>query len=54
MADIVYSNVRELTRQLKAIEPELRKELIRDLKAVAKPVQAAIVARIPSRPNILG
>lgn len=54
MADIVYSNVRELTKQLKAIEPELRKQLIKDLKAVAKPVQAAIVARIPNNPPLRG
>lgn len=54
MADIVYSNVRELTKQLKAIEPELRKQLIKDLKAVAKPVQAAVVARIPNGPPLRG
>lgn len=54
MADIVYSNVRELTKQLQAIEPELRKQLIKDLKAVAKPVQAAIVARIPNNPPLRG
>lgn len=54
MADIVYSNVRELTKQLKAIEPELRKQLIKDLKAVAKPVQAAIVAKIPNDPPLRG
>lgn len=54
MADVVYSNVRELMRQLRAIEPELRKELVRDLKSVAKPVQAAIVNRIPSNPPLRG
>lgn len=54
MADVVYSNVRELMRQLKSIEPELRKELVRDLKAVAKPVQAAVVARIPNNPPLRG
>lgn len=45
--DVVYSNVRELTRRLKAIDPELRKALVRDAKKVAKPVATEIANNIP-------
>jgi hypothetical protein len=54
MTDVVYSNIRDLMRMLNSIEPELKKQLVRDVKAVAKPVQAAIVARIPSSPPLKG
>lgn len=48
MADVVYSNVRELTRRLNAIEPELKKAMVRDAKLAAKPLQTGIKAAIPS------
>lgn len=48
MTDIIYSNVRELTKQLSAIDTDLRKEFIRDLKDIAKPVQTEIVQAIPA------
>lgn len=54
MADVVYSNVRELLRQIQSIEPDLRKELVKDLKAIAKPVQAEIVSAIPARAPLRG
>lgn len=54
MADVVYSNVRELLRQIQQIEPELRKELVKEIKAVAKPVQAAVVQAIPDRAPLRG
>lgn len=52
--DVVYSNVRELTRRLKAIDPALRKALVRDLKKVAKPVREQITKAIPLRAPLSG
>lgn len=49
MGDIIYSNVRDLMKQLDAIDPDLRKEFVKDLKRIAKPVQAEIVKAIPDR-----
>jgi hypothetical protein len=54
MGDVAYSNVRELTRRLKAIDPALRKALVRDLKKVAKPVQDRITNAIPMRAPLSG
>lgn len=54
MADVVYSNVRELMRRLKAIDPELRKALVRDVKRVAKPVQESVVKAIPANAPLSG
>lgn len=48
MADVVYSNVRELHRQLDAIDPALKKAMVRDAKLAAKPLQTGIKSAIPS------
>jgi hypothetical protein len=48
MADIVYSNERELHRRLDAVDPELRKAMVRDAKLAAKPLQTGIKSAIPT------
>ena len=47
MADVIYSNVRDLNKRLKAIEPSLVRQLQKEAKNAAKPVQVAIVNAIP-------
>lgn len=42
------NNVRELQRRLKALDPALRKALLREAKAPAKPIQAAVRSRLGS------
>lgn len=44
---MVYSNVRELTRQLKAIEPALQKAMVKDIKTEIKPLQTAVKSALP-------
>ena len=39
---LTVTDARELQKRLKAIDPMLRKELLRDVKTIGKPVQAAI------------
>ncbi len=46
--DFSVRDVRELQKRLKAIEPRLRTELMRDVKKVAKPLESDIKASIPS------
>jgi len=48
MADVVYSNVRELHRRLDAIDPAIKKAMIKDAKLAAKPLQTGIRTAIPS------
>lgn len=48
MADVVYSNVRELTRQLRAIEPALQKAMVKDVKAEIAPLATAVKAALPT------
>lgn len=48
MADVVYSNVRELHRRLDAIDPALKKAMVKDAKLAAKPLQTGIKAAIPT------
>jgi hypothetical protein len=48
MADVVYSNVRELHRRLDAIDPAIKKAMIKDAKLAAKPLQTGIRSAIPS------
>lgn len=48
MADIVVSNIRELNRQLAAIEPQLKRQLVKDAKEFAKPVQQTVKSAIPT------
>lgn len=46
--DFSVLEVREIQKRLKAIEPRLRTELLRDVKRVAKPLESDIKAAIPS------
>jgi hypothetical protein len=39
---LTVSDARELQKRLKAIDPMLRKQLVRDVKTIGKPVQVAI------------
>lgn len=48
MSDIIYSNIRDLNRRLDLIDTGLKRELQKKAKEEAKPLQAAIVAAIPS------
>ena len=45
--DYSVSQIRELSKRLKAIEPRLRTELMRDVKKVAEPVRLKIKSSIP-------
>jgi hypothetical protein len=45
---LTVNDVRAMQRRLKEIEPGLRKSLIKELKAIAKPVQDQIKRNIPS------
>lgn len=46
--DYSVSDIRNLQRALKAIDPKLRTQLLREAKEPAKPVQAAVKNAIPS------
>ena len=48
MADVVYSNVRELNKQLKAIEPALQKAMVREVKAEIQPLATAVKTALPT------
>jgi hypothetical protein len=48
MADVVYSNVRELSKQLRAIEPALQKAMVKDIKTEIKPLATMVKAALPS------
>jgi hypothetical protein len=41
-------DIRELQKRLKAIEPRLRTELVRDVKRIARPMESDIKSNIPS------
>lgn len=45
--NVAVSDVRELQKRLKAIEPRLRTEFVREVKAIGKPVESAIKSGIP-------
>jgi hypothetical protein len=44
---ILITDVALLQRELMKIEPELKKQLVRDIKQIAEPVQSAIKSAIP-------
>lgn len=44
--DYSVTDIRELQRRLKSIDPKLRTQLVRDAKEIAKPVQSAVKSRI--------
>jgi hypothetical protein len=46
--DFSVQDVRELQKRLKAIEPRLRTELVRDVKRIARPMESDIKSSIPS------
>lgn len=46
--DYSVADIRNLQRALKAIDPKLRAELIREAKAPAKPIQSAVKSAIPA------
>jgi hypothetical protein len=46
--DFSVQDVREIQKRLKAIEPRLRTELVRDVKRIARPMESDIKANIPS------
>jgi hypothetical protein len=48
MADVVFSNVRELHKRLDAIDPAIKKAMVKDAKLAAKPLQTGIRTAIPS------
>jgi hypothetical protein len=48
------ADLRRAAKQVKEIDPKIRTQLIRDLKAVMKPYAESILARIPSQPPLSG
>jgi hypothetical protein len=54
MADIIYSNIRELNRRLDMINVKLKRELQSEAKKPAKKIQAAIVKAIPANSPFAG
>jgi hypothetical protein len=52
--DILVSDVRLLQKRLREIDPELRKQLVRDAKAVGKKAQSIIKPAIPSSAPLSG
>jgi len=48
MADVVYSNVRELMKQLKDIEPELKKAMVKGIKTEIAPLATQVRTALPS------
>lgn len=54
MADIIYSNIRDLNRRLDLIDTKLKRQLQAEAKKPAKVLQAAIVAAIPDSAPLRG
>jgi hypothetical protein len=54
MADIIYSNIRDLNRRLDLINVNLKRELQKEAKKPAKKLQAAIVKAIPATSPFAG
>ena len=52
--DILVSDVRLLQKRLREIDPELRKQLVRDAKGVGKKAQSIIKPAIPSTAPLSG
>jgi hypothetical protein len=46
--DFSVQDIRELQKRLKAIEPRLRTELVRDVKRIARPLESDIKSAIPN------
>jgi hypothetical protein len=54
MADVIYSNIRDLNRRLDVIDGSLKRKLQQEAKKPAKVIQAAIVKAIPDSPPLRG
>jgi hypothetical protein len=54
MADVIYSNIRDLNKRLDSVEAGLKRELQKEAKKPAKVIQAAIVAAIPDSAPLRG
>jgi hypothetical protein len=52
--DFTVQEIRELQRKLKAIEPKLRTEFVREVKSIGKAPQKAIQTAIPTTPPLSG
>jgi len=50
---VIY-NVKDLIRELEALEPGLKKQLVRDAKDVAKPIASIIKSSIPTTAPLSG
>lgn len=48
------SDIREMNRALKQIEPNLLKQMRKEIKAIAKPIEQQMKANIPNRPPMSG
>ena len=46
--EILITDIQKVQRELMKIEPELKKQLVRDIKQVAEPVQSAVKSAIPT------
>jgi hypothetical protein len=51
--DVVY-DVKGLIKDLQAVEPGLKKELVRDAKAIAKPIVSILKSQIPKTAPLSG
>jgi len=54
MADVIYSDIRELNRRLDMIDVKLKRQLQAEAKKPARIIQAAIVAAIPKSAPLRG
>jgi len=54
VADITATNVKALNRALDAIDPSLKKAMVKDIKQVAKPLQLDIKKAIPPTSPLRG
>lgn len=52
--DFLASDIRNLQRALKAIDPELRKQLVRDAKAVGKEAESIVKPALPTTAPLKG
>jgi hypothetical protein len=52
--EILITDIQKLQRELMKIEPELKKQLVRDIKQVAEPVYQAVKSSIPTVAPLTG
>jgi hypothetical protein len=51
---LTMSDIKQLQRDLKAIEPDLLRDMRREIKAIAKPIEQRMKSNIPNRPPMSG